>query len=191
MSNPNIKHKVYLSPEQRQRLQAISRNGSAPVKKILHARVLLMADQDHLEGRWSDAQISEALDLHLNTVARIRQRFVLEGEAPALNRRARLTPPVPAKLDGEQHAHLVAICCSEPPEGRVCWTLTLLVDELKRRGIVSQISRETVRQSLKKINYDRGRSNATASPKRTLPASLRRWKRCSMSTAHHTAVRNP
>jgi transposase len=152
MSNPNLKNKIYLSEQQRQRLKEMSRNGSAPAKKILHARVLLMADQDHPEGRWSDAQISEALGLHLNTIANSRKRFVLDGEAPALNRRERLPAPVPSKLDGEKHAHLVAICCSEPPEGRIRWTLSLLVDELKRRGIVTQISRETVRQSLKKMN---------------------------------------
>lgn len=167
MSNPNIKHKVNLSAEQRQRLKDVSRNGAAPAKKILHARVLLMADQEHPEGRWTDAQISEALGVHTNTIARIRQRFVLAGEASALNRRQRALPPVPAKLDGEQQAHLVAICCTDPPEGRVRWTLSLLVNELKQRGIVTQISRETVRQGLKKINCDLGSSNATVSRSRT------------------------
>ncbi|MBE9100904.1 hypothetical protein [Vacuolonema iberomarrocanum] len=66
MSNPNIKHKIGLSEAQRQRLKDISRNGSAPAKKILHARILLMADQTHVEGRWSDVQISEAVGLHVN-----------------------------------------------------------------------------------------------------------------------------
>ncbi|CAN1211493.1 hypothetical protein TUMEXPCC7403_14920 [Tumidithrix helvetica PCC 7403] len=64
MSNPNSKNKVCLSEEQRQRLRDISRNGTAPVKKVLHARVLLMSDQEHPEERWTDTQISEALGLH-------------------------------------------------------------------------------------------------------------------------------
>ncbi|MBE9100905.1 helix-turn-helix domain-containing protein [Vacuolonema iberomarrocanum] len=98
----------------------------------------------------------------------MRKRFVLEGEAPALNRRPRALPPVPPKLDGEHPAHLVAICCSDPPQGRIRWPLTLLVNELKQRGIVTEISRETVRQSLKKINYALGTSSGTAFPKRVL-----------------------
>ncbi len=60
MSNSNIKYKVYLSDRQRQQLWDISRNGREPEKKILHAQVLLMADQDHPEAGWTDAQISEA-----------------------------------------------------------------------------------------------------------------------------------
>lgn len=162
MSNPNIKHKVYLTPEERKNLTDQSRNGHASAKQIIRARVLLMADQDHPEGRWKDAQISEALGLHVNTVARIRKSFVEGGIQSALTNRQRQTPPVEPILDGEKHAHLVAICCETPPEGRVRWTLSLLVDELKRRGIVVHISRETVRQSLKKTSFDLGKSNATA-----------------------------
>lgn len=152
VSNPNIKYQVNLSQEQRQRLKSISANGFSPAKKIRHAQVLLMADQTHPEGRWTDSQIAKALGMHVNTVASIRKRFVLEGEAPALNRRQRITPPVAPKLDGEAHAHLVAICCSQPPNGRTRWTLSLLAQELTTRGIVTEISRETVRQSLKKMN---------------------------------------
>jgi transposase len=83
------------------------------------------------------------------------------GVAPALNRKTRTSPPVPKKLDGEKEAHLVAICCSTAPEGRDRWTLSLLVNELNQRGIVTQISRETIRQTLKKTNYDLGKNNVT------------------------------
>lgn len=166
MSNLNVKYKVYLNEEQRQRLTQITRNGSAPAKKILHARVLLMADQEHPEGRWTDRQISKALAIHINTVASIRKKFVLKGEAPALNRQPRQQPAIPIKLNGEKEAQLIAICCSPAPEGRVNWTLSLLVDELKGRGIVTEICRETVRRTLKKTAYDLGRSNAIAFPKK-------------------------
>ncbi len=168
MSNPN-KYKVYLSQEQRQHLKQISRNGKAPAKKILHARVLLLAEQDNAEGGWTDEKIAQALGIHAYSVARIRKRFVMQGEAPALNRQVRLSPPTPPKLDGEKEAHLVAICCSPAPEGRTRWTLSLLVDELKARKIVTAISRETVRQTLKKMNYDLGRNNATVFPKKIQP----------------------
>ena len=165
MSNPNVKHKVHLSYEQREKLEFLSRNGHNKAKKILHARVLLMADLEHPQGKWTDAQISDALGIHVNTVARIRKKFVTEGETSALLRKERSQPPTEPLLDGEKEAHLVALCCSCPPKGRIRWTLNLLADELKTRGIVIEISRETVRRTLKKTNCDLGRSSATVSRK--------------------------
>lgn len=161
MSNPN-KYKIFLSEQQRKELENISRNGQAPAKKILHARMLLLSDQEHHQGGWTDHRIGEALGVHPYTVARVRKRYCTKGEAPALNRKVRKTPPVPKKLDGEKEAHLIAICCSQAPEGRARWTLSLLVNELKKRSIVTEISRETVRQTLKKTDYGLGKNNAIA-----------------------------
>ena len=94
MSRPNL-YQVHLSPQQRQRLQDLRHNGHAPAKKIAHASVLLLADKDHPEGRYTDAHIGRALGLHVNSVARIRKLFVLHGEGPALQRKAPAAPPVP------------------------------------------------------------------------------------------------
>ncbi|MBH8566896.1 helix-turn-helix domain-containing protein, partial [Nostoc sp. CENA67] len=158
-------NKIRLSAEQRQHLEALSRNGHAPVKKILHARVLIMSDEgEYGQQRWNDQQIGAALGLHRNSVARIRSSFLEQGEQAALNRKPRQTPPVPQKLDGEKQAHLIAICCSPPPDGRTRWTMKLLVDELKARSIVTQIGRETVRCTLKKTNCARGKSSVTVFP---------------------------
>jgi transposase len=165
MVNPN-KYTINLSQEQREGLKKISQNGQAPAKKILHAQMLLLSDIGHPEGGWTDEQISSALGIHPYTVARVRKRYVNKGEAPALNRQVRQSPPTPKKIDGEKEAHLIAICCSTAPEGRARWTLSLLVSELKQRGIVTQISRETVRQTLKKINYDLGKNKDTVSLKK-------------------------
>ncbi len=165
MVNPN-KYIIDLSDEERHQLQQIAKNGQAPAKKILHAQMLLLSDIGHSEAGWTDEQISSALAVHPYTVARVRKRYVIKGVAPALNRKIRTSPPVPKKLDGEKEAHLIAICCSTAPEGRDRWTLSLLVNELKKRGIVTQISRETIRQTLKKINYDLGKNKDTASLKK-------------------------
>lgn len=152
--------KVHLSPEQRQKLEDISRNGYAPAKKILHAQILLMCDEGiEANRKWTDEEIAVALNLHRNTVARIRKRFLEKGEQPALNRTQRKTPPVPAKLDGHQEAQVIALCCSQPPEGQMHWSLRLLTQELKTRGIITEISRETVRRTLKKTNYVLGKNN--------------------------------
>jgi len=150
MERSSRKYAVVLNPETRQRLESITRNGHAPAKKILHARVLLMSDANHPAGRYHDAQIAAILGLHVNTVARIRTCFVRQGEGPALDRKKRTTPPIQPKLDGRAEAMLVAICCSDPPEGRVRWTLRLLQQEMVGRKIVTCICRETIRKTLKK-----------------------------------------
>ncbi|NEO82615.1 MAG: helix-turn-helix domain-containing protein, partial [Moorea sp. SIO4G3] len=110
-----------------------------------------------------------ALNLHINTVGRIRKRFLEAGEAPALERKVRRHPPVDPIVDGEAEAHIIALCCSEPPDGRADWSLRLLTQEIKRRSIVTEISRETVRRTLKKTNCDRGRPSASASRSGTYP----------------------
>jgi len=177
----NTKYSMHLDSETRARLESLSRNGSAPAKKILHARVLLMSDQHHESGRCHDQEISAALGVHINTVARIRKLFVLGGEEPALQRKQRLTPPVPPKLDGAAEAALIAVCCSAPPAGQVRWTLKLLQGELVGRKIVTSISRECIRMRLKKTCLPRGASSDSAFPSVTRPGLSRRWSKCSTS----------
>jgi transposase len=173
---------VVLTAEQRERLTDITRNGCAPVKKVRHAQVLLLSDRARPGGRRTRDQIAEQLDMHVNTVDRIRKRFVTEGEAPALNRKPRVTPPNPPKIDGQVEAHLVAICCSQAPDGRTYWTLEMLADELKSRKLVTSVCVETVRKALKKTNCSRGGRNAGAFRNATGPASSPRWKTSSTST---------
>ena len=160
--------KICLSCEQRQRLEEISRNGYASAKKILHAQVILMSDEGHLaQKKWTDREIAVALNIHCNTVGRIRKRFLDRGEQPALNRKPRKTPPVQPKVDGATEAQIIALCCSEPPEGRVHWSIRLLTSEIKKRSIVTEISRETVRRTLKKTSYALGKQSVFAFQKET------------------------
>ena len=149
ISTPNV-YSVRLAPQLRQSLEDLTRNGHASARKVRHAQVLLLSDLDRPGGKFSGPQIAAALGMHLNTVARVRKRFALEGERPALERKPRLTPPVPAKVDGHVEAHLIAICTGPPPEGRARWTMELLAGELVRREVVTSISGETVRKALKK-----------------------------------------
>ena len=151
------KEAVRLTAEERDRLEALTRNGSSSAKRIMHARVLLMADRDHPRGRYTDARIAAALGVHVNTVARTRRRFARQGERAAVDRKARAVPPVPAKVDGALEAQLVAVCCTPPPAGRRRhWTMQLLADELVSRKLVVRIGRETVRLALKKTSCSRG-----------------------------------
>jgi len=185
MSTPNL-YQVHLSTEHRQALEDLRHNGHASAKKILHAQILLLADKEHPHGRYGDVHIARTLGLHVNSVARIRKLFVLEGQEPALNRKPRTTPPTPRKVDGRLEAQLIALCCSTAPEGRTRWTLDLLVRELTGRGFVTTICRETVRRALKKTNCNLGGSSAGASPRKIGHASSPRWKTSSTSTRLRT-----
>ena len=183
MPNPIHKLRVVLTPEQREQLEALCRQQCVPVAKLRRARILLMADEAHPDGRRPDHQIAAAVGLCERQVVRIRQRFAREGDA-ALSRKAR--PSVPGKLDGAAEAHLVTLCCSTPPDGRDHWTLELLCDELARLQVVESVSRETVRQCLKKTRSSPGRSSGSASRRRTGPGSWRGWRRSSTSTSGPT-----
>lgn len=188
-STPNL-YAYELTDEQRNRLLDITRNGHAPVKKVRHAQVLLWSAQNRPEGRMTRDEISTALEMHVNTVDRIRKRFVTEGEAPALQRKVRATPPTPPKLDGRGEAILAAVCCSEAPEGRARWTLHLLADELVRRRVVTSIGIETVRRALKKTSCSRGGRSAGAFRNATRLGSWPKWKTCSTSTKRSTRPTN-
>lgn len=148
--NAALKCQVRLADEQRRDLERIARDGETPARKSRYARLLLHADEAHPEGRRNDSWIAEALGLHVNTVARIRKHFVAGGLDAAFGRKPRETPPTPPKIDGHVEAHLIAIHCGPPPEGRARWTLKLLADELKTRKLVAEVSVETVRKALKK-----------------------------------------
>ncbi len=110
-----------------------------------------LADCNGGKGGWTDQAISQALDVNLSTIARVRKTFVEEGLETAIN-------PKPSsqlrlrKLDGIAEAHLIAIACTQPPPGKKEWTLRMLADRMVKLEIVDSISHETVRQVLKKTN---------------------------------------
>jgi hypothetical protein len=189
MAQPNEKAEVVLSHEQRKELEALVRDGTAPARRVRQARILLMADEDRRVGRNPDWYIAQCVGISERQVCRIRRRFVHEGCPSVLNRKTRADAGVPRKMDGEVEARLVTLCCSTPPDGRQRWTLQLLVDELCRLQVVTSVCRETVRQTLKKTVSSRGRRNASASPKRTMPGLLRTSRTSSTSTRKSTIPR--
>ena len=143
---------VRLTEEERVSLQRLVSAGKAAARKILHAHVLLQADEGPDGPAWPDTQISEALSVHPNTVAGIRERFVEQGLAAALNRKKQDRPSRLPKLDGRAEARLLAERCGPPPQGRKRWTLQLLADRLVALHVVDEISYETVRRTLKKTS---------------------------------------
>jgi DNA-binding transcriptional ArsR family regulator len=145
------KYPVILSEAQRERLKSLIAAGSAPARKLTHARILLKADQSPEGPGWVDEQVAEAVETSQPTVCRVRKQYFEEGLQAALNRR----PPnreYHRKLDGEQEARLIALACSEPPEGQARWSLRLLADKMVELEVVDDLSYQTVRRTLKKTN---------------------------------------
>lgn len=183
MPDLSKKLKVCLSSEYREQLEGICRRQSVGAAMFRRARVLLMSDENHAEGRRRDWEIAEAVGVSERQVVRIRQRFVREGETE-LNRKP--YPFVPGKIDGAAEAQLITLCCSTAPEGRDRWTLQLLCDELGRLKVVESVCPETVRKCLKKTNLSLGEPTGTASRRKTMPVSSPEWKGSSTSTKSRT-----
>lgn len=152
---PKKKYIVSLTPEERQELEKLTTTGKTAAYKVNHARILLKADINIESGGWTDQAISEAIDISPATIERVRQRFVEQGLDSALTRKAR-SRNKGRRLDGCQEAHLIALACSSPPDGQARWTIRLLADKMVELEYVEQISRETVRQTLKKTNSSLG-----------------------------------
>ena len=146
------KYVVRLTSEERTMLQRLVSVGKAAARKILHARILLQADQGAGGPGWKDEQIAQGLSAHPRTIANVRQRLVEQGLDAALDRKKQEHPSRPPKLDGKAEAHLIALRCGEPPEGRMRWTLHLLADKLVELKVVESVSYETVRRVLKKTS---------------------------------------
>ena len=139
----NKRYIVDLTEDERAGLLALLHKGTAPARKLTRARILLRADEGD-----TDRGIAAALHVHAATVERTRRRFVEGGVERALSDRPR--PGGRPKLDGKGEAHLVALACSVPPEGRARWTMQLLADRPVELALVAAISDETVRRTLKK-----------------------------------------
>ena len=144
------KYIVTLTDTERQTLKAFISAGKGAARRLAHARILLKADQG-----LTDETIAEAVEVSLPTVQRVRQRFVEEGLAAALDPRQPEKPRM-RKLDGHQEAELIALACGVAPEGHVRWTLRLLAEKMVELEYVDTLSYETVRRTLKKTNSSRG-----------------------------------
>ena len=149
------KYRVTLTAAEREELGRLLARGKADVRRLKHAQILLKADEAAGGPAWGDGRIAEAVGVGLATVPRVRQRFVEEGLAAALSPYRGGGRIYATKLDGEQEAHLVALACSEPPEGHGRWTLRLLARRMVELRHVASVSHETVRQALKKTRSSR------------------------------------
>lgn len=146
---------VTLTTEERTELRAMVSVGRAAARKLTRARILLLADEAEDGPAKSDPEIVDALGCGRATVERVRKQFVEEGVEATLSREPTMRT-YERRLDGTAEAHLVAIVCGSPPEGRARWTLRLLADRMVALGHVESVSYETVRMTLKKTSSSLG-----------------------------------
>lgn len=149
------KYVVKLDGEERERLGTMIRSGKHPAQRLMKARILLKADASDGGEGWSDSQISKALDTSLATIARTRQQLVEEGLEAVLTRKHSPASARRRVFDGAAEARLIALACSEPPTGRVRWTLRMLEDKVVELNIVEQVSDNTIGRTLKKTSSSR------------------------------------
>ena len=144
-----IRYKVHLTEEERLELQNLISSGVASARKLMRARILLKVD----EGL-TKTETSRALDVTNNTVTNVCRSF--QTQRLAAIERKKPDREYEHTLDGEAEAHLIAMACSVPPEGRERWTLRLLQSEMIKRKYVDEVSHETIRAAFKKTNLSLG-----------------------------------
>jgi transposase len=151
-----IKYKVSLTEEERKELNTIVNKGTHPATRVKNALILLNCDESQGSNKFTNEIISKIVRVSMKTIDRVKKKFVEEGfEAvlyPGKTKRIYIK-----KFDGDLEAHLVALCCSEPPEGYARWSLRLLADKIVELKYVDDISHETVRQILKKTKSSPGK----------------------------------
>jgi hypothetical protein len=149
------KYRVTLTTEERAELEQLVSSGKAAARRLIHARILLLADISPGPVR-TDDDIVAAVGTGPRTIARVRQRFVTEGFLAALDHKPQPPRPDKIRIKGDVEQQLIRLACSDPPEGRCHWSLRLLADELVALGLVQSVSNESVRQALKKTTLTHG-----------------------------------
>jgi transposase len=144
------KYSVKLSREQRTMLEGIVKKGESTARKIVRANILLKTDIGEYGARWSTTHIREAFDVGLTLITKVRKLFVEKGLEDALYRKPQPRRPSKLKINGRQEALIIAVLCTERPEGQERWTLRALTDRIIELEIVEGVSYETVRTVLTK-----------------------------------------
>ena len=149
------RYRVTLTESERDDLRKLVSKGKTAAQKLVRARILMLADQAEGGPAQSDPEIVESLGCGRVSVERVRKRFVEESLEAALNPRPSQRV-YERKMDGKAEAHLIALACGAPPEGRARWTLRLLSDRMVALEHMESVSYETVRRTLKKTNSSLG-----------------------------------
>jgi transposase len=169
-----IRYAVDLTDAERVELREIISKNKAKRSTIINAYVLLKADRS---CGWTNETIASAYEVSTKKVEQLKKRFVEEGLEAALYRKA-VTNAHRRKITGDEEAHLIALYCSQAPEGQERWTLRMLAEKMVELDIIASVSHETIRRTLKKMNLNLGkRKNGVSRQNKMRPLSVK-WKKC-------------
>jgi transposase len=148
------RYRVTLTQQERKELEALTRRGQTHARRFIHARALLLCDADADGPAWNVADTAAVLGVSSRTIEHLKKRFVEAGLDAALERKLREKPPREVIFDGAFEARLIALACSDVPEGHRRWTVRLLADKAVELNFASSVSHMTVQRVLKKTNLN-------------------------------------
>jgi len=162
------RYRVTLTEDERKELEKLTRRGKTHARQFILARALLLCDVGGNDPAWKVEDVAEALGITSRTIEHLKKRFVEDGLKAALGRKSRDKPPRDVIFDGAFEARLIALACSDTPEGRNRWTVRLLADKAVELNFASSVSHMTVQRVLKKTNL----SLISASTGRSQPKEM-------------------
>jgi transposase len=148
------RYRVTLTKEEREELEAMTRRGKIAARRFINARALLLCDAGEEGPAWNVADVAIALGVSSRSIEHLKRRFVENGLEAALSRKVREKPPREVKFDGAFEARLIALACSEVPEGYRRWTVRLLADKAVELKFAKSVSHMSVQRVLKKTNFN-------------------------------------
>jgi len=163
------RYRVTLTKEERKELETMTRRGKTHARRFIHARALLLCDAGEDGPAWNVADVAAALGVTSRSIEHLKKRFVEDGLEIALERKPREKPPREVIFDGAFEARLIALACSDAPEGRRRWTVRLLADKAVELSFAASVSHMTVQRVLKKTNL----SLTSSSTGKSLPKGVR------------------
>jgi transposase len=165
------RYRVTLTEEEREYLLGLTRTGKTGAKTFINARALLLCDAGSEGPAWNVADIAEGLGVTPRTIEHLKRRFVEEGFEAALKRKPRERPPREILFDGAFEARLIALACSDAPEGHARWTVRLLTDKAVELKFAESVSHMTVQRILKKTNLSLTSASTGKSRRKATPRS--------------------
>ena len=165
------RYRVTLTQEEREELETLTKRGKTHAKRFVQARALLLCDAGDNGPAWKVEDVAEALGITSRTIEHLKKRFVESGLEAAMERKSRDKPPRDIKFDGAFEARLIALACTDAPEGHTRWTVRLLADKAVELNFAESVSPMTVQRTLKKTNLSLISANTGKSLPKAAPPS--------------------
>lgn len=164
---------VNLSAKEREHLQKNSSSGNWGPRAVKRALILLRADVSQ-DSSMPEEQIAREIGCSISTVRNIKLQFAKGERLKVIEDKPRSGRP--KSIHGEVEAHIIAVTCSSPPEGRVRWTLQLVAEKVVVLAGVESCSRASVCRTLKKTNLSLGSRKSGKSPEDQKKNLSGEWK---------------